>query len=69
MKLRLVWQDFLMAALAMQQAVEHDSKEPKWLQERDRLLLLIPDQPATILQVKGALYLESLRRDPTLGCP
>lgn len=42
-----------MAALAMQRAVEHDSKEPKWLKERDHLLLLIPDQPATILQVKG----------------
>lgn len=42
-----------MAALAMQQAMEQDSEEPQWLKERDRLLLLIPDQPATILQVKG----------------
>ncbi len=42
-----------MAALAMQRAVEQESDERQWLKERDRLLLLLPDQPATILQVKG----------------
>lgn len=44
-------QDFLMASLAMQRAVELHGQEPHWLQERDRLLLLIADNPATVLQV------------------
>ncbi|CAL8471500.1 g11042 [Coccomyxa elongata] len=48
-----------MAALAMQRAVEQESEEPQWLKERDRLLLLIPDQPATILLEEGSKGLES----------
>ncbi len=44
-------QDFVMAALAMQKALELDSEEPQWLTERDRLLLCIPEQTAALLQV------------------
>ncbi|BDA46880.1 hypothetical protein COCOBI_09-3330 [Coccomyxa sp. Obi] len=48
-----------MAALAMQRAMEQDSEQPQWLKERDRLLLLISDQPAIILQEEGSRGLES----------
>ncbi|EIE21983.1 hypothetical protein COCSUDRAFT_56426 [Coccomyxa subellipsoidea C-169] len=47
-----------MAALAMQRAVEQDGDEPQWLQDRDRLLLLVADRPATVLQEEGSAGLE-----------
>lgn len=40
-----------MAALAMQQALQLDGEEETWPKERDRLLLLIPEQHASALQV------------------
>lgn len=45
-------QDFVMAALAMQRAVELDGDEPQWRVERDRLLLCVSDQVSSLLQVR-----------------
>ena len=47
-----------MAALAMQRALELDSKEPQWRAERDRLLLCVPEH-TSLLQVRPALMLAS----------
>ncbi len=44
-------QDFVMAALAMQRAMEVDTEEPHWRIERDRLLFCIPNQQSALLQV------------------
>ncbi len=54
-----------MAALAMQRAVEQDGDEPQWLQDRDRLLLLVADRPATVLQVRRS---SSTRSDISCDC-
>ena len=42
-----------MAALAMQRALELDVEESHWRKERDRLLLCIPEQTSTLLQVRN----------------
>ena len=49
-------QDFVVAALAMQRAVELDGEEPQWRSERDRLLLCVPEQTSALLQVRALFY-------------
>ena len=45
-------QDLVMAALAMQRALELDSDEPQWRAERNRLLSCIPEHTSALLQVQ-----------------
>ncbi|CAL5228172.1 g11253 [Coccomyxa viridis] len=57
----LAWEglkDTVMAALAMQRALELDSEEPQWRAERDRLLLCIPEHTSALLQEGGSKALD-----------
>ena len=66
-------QDLVMAALAMQRALELDSDEPQWRAERNRLLSCIPEHTSALLQVRPALHLVShgvlQRQTPCLLTP